>query len=54
MYSSRTPAYARFLILANQSLDLVLVGIENILFAPSEIRVHLAWEESILRNVRVS
>lgn len=41
LYSSRIPSYVRFLMLANQSLDLVLVGVEDILFAPSKIRVHL-------------
>lgn len=54
MYTSRTPAYVRFLVLANQILDLVFVGVEDILFTPPKVRVHLAWEESILGNVCVS
>ena len=54
LYPSRSIAYVRFLILAEQSLDLVLVGVEDILFTPSKIRVHLPWEQSILRNVGVS
>lgn len=54
LYSSKIPAYVRFLILADQSLDLVLVGVVDILFAPSKVRVHLAWEECIFRDVGVS
>ena len=42
------------MILVNQSLYLVLVSVEDILFAPSKIGVHLAWEESVLRNICVS
>lgn len=54
MYSSTVPAYVRFLILADQSLDLVLVGVVDVLFAPSKVRMHLTWEECILGNVGVS
>ncbi len=54
LYHSRILAYVRFLTLVSQSLDLVLVGVEDILFASSKICVHLAWEESILGDVSVS
>ena len=54
VYCSESPAYIRFLILACQSFDLVHVGVEDVLFAPSKIGVHLAREKSILRYVRAS
>ena len=54
LYSSKTPAYVRFPVLANQSLNLVLVGVKDILLTSPKVRMDLAWEESILRNVCVS
>lgn len=42
------------LLLPSQCLDLVFVGIEDILLTAPEVRVHLAREEGVLGDICLS